>query len=592
MNERVSTEDLVARLRRVGAEPDDVEVKAAVKQLPHSVRETLSAFANGRGGILLLGIAEDEGFTVAEGFDAPRIRDALADACATKVHPPLRVPIEIVPFEGGHVVRVDVDELDPVEKPCFVAERGEYKGSYIRSGDGDQRLTRYEITQLLLNRTQPVFDLEPIARARVDDLDPSLVSTVVAHAVERAPRSFTGLDPQAALRMLGAVTDDGEGPRPTLAGLLCLGTYPQRYFPQLFVSFVALPTTEMGELSPDGARFLDNQTIDGAIPQLVTDIGVALRRNMNRAAIIRGLGREDRYDYPLDVIRELVVNALMHRDYSPESRGAQVQVELYPDRLVVSSPGGLHGGLTADALTSGQRISTSRNAALAKLLADVPMPGAPGETLCENRGSGLVRVMAALRAAGMSPPEFDVSLIQMRVTVPRNALLAPETIAWIGSLDLAGATDEQHLALAMMRNTGSASSGMLQSWGVDPSAAGRALRDLVARGVAVREGGKRYARYHLALTVRAQPELPGLREGEQPPPASGRARVEADLDAVLDAVEAGHVTTRSIEAHLEISYQAALRRVRALLDRGLIEPTRPSRSSKQTYRLTSPEETP
>src|SRR4051812_49160673 len=100
-------------------EPSDVEVKAARGGLPTSVAETISAFANGTGGTLLLGIDEAAGFVPAAGLDAPPGRDALADACANKVAPPCRAPIEVEEVEGALVVRLDVSELDPVEKPCF-----------------------------------------------------------------------------------------------------------------------------------------------------------------------------------------------------------------------------------------------------------------------------------------------------------------------------------------------------------------------------------------------------------------------------------------------------------------------------------------
>ena len=164
---------------------------------------------------------------------------------------------------------------------------------------------------------------------------------------------------------------------------------------------------------------------------------------MRVGAIITGIGREDRYDYPLDVIRELVVNALMHRDYSPDARGAQVQVELYPDRLVVASAGGLFGPITVADLGSAEHRSTSRNQTLATLLADIEVPASRGEMLCENRGSGLLSVMVELRRVGMSPPEFDhLQRGCVTVKVPQHALLAPETVTWIGSLDQAGLTYE------------------------------------------------------------------------------------------------------------------------------------------------------
>ena len=104
-------------------------------------------------------------------------------------------------------------------------------------------------------------------------------------------------------------------------------------------------------------------------------------------------------------MREIVVNALMHRDYHPSSHGSQVRVELYPDRLVVTSPGGIHGGVDSDHFFV-RPVSSSRNSRLAKLLEDVEIPSS-GRTVCENRGSGLLAVAASLQDAGQDLPTFD-----------------------------------------------------------------------------------------------------------------------------------------------------------------------------------------
>lgn len=580
----METSVLVERLRRLGVEPTDVEVKSGAGGLPTSVPETISAFANGTGGTLLVGIDEEAGFLPADRFDAAATRDALADACANKIEPPCRAPIEIEEFEGARVVRLDVPELDPVEKPCFVSTRGAYGGSFIRGGDGDRRLSHYEVTQLLSNRSQPTFDRELVADATTTDLDEDLVAAYLAHVRRRHP-SFRTIDREQLLVQLGVLTSDPDGVlRPTLAGLLCFGEYPQQFFPQLFVSFVVLPRLRMGEKGPDGRRFLDNATITGPIPSMVADVVAMAIRNMRAGAIITGTGREDRYDYPLDVIRELVVNALLHRDYSPDARGAQVQVELYPDRLVVANAGGLFGPITVADLGSAEHRSTSRNQTLAALLADVADAVSPGEMLCENRGSGLLSVLAELRRVGMSPPEFDVRPGGVTVKVPQHALLAPETVTWIGSLSQAGLTDEQHLALAMMRSAGRATNAMLQAWGVDRIAAGRALKDLVGRGVAQSSGGRRYASYHLV----EQLPTPTENRPVDRPEAEG---VEADLDAVLQAIRAGSTTPSALIERLGIPQRTLARRLMVLRQRGQVAPTRRARSSRQSYRLIDPEET-
>ncbi len=585
------TEAIIAAVRNVGADLHSVEIKSAAGGLPTSVVETLSAFANGDGGTLILGLDEVGGFAPAAGFDAVKVSDALAGACADKMEQPLRIAIVIEEFEGALVIRADIPELDPVAKPCFVKARGAYQGSYIRGGDGDRRLTHYEVTQLLANRTQPSWDQEVVERAALSDLDEELVNGLLAEARRRSPRAFDKMDQAAALIRLGAAAlcDDGEV-RPTLAGLLSLGVYPQQFVPQLFVSFVVLPGTRMGQSGPHGERFLDNQTITGPIPLMVTDAMAAMIRNMRKAAVIRGLGREDKYDYPLDVIRELIVNALMHRDYSPESRGTQVQIELYLDRLVIKSPGGLYGDVTVDMLGSHDQVSTSRNRTLAMILADLPLPNSRGETICENRGSGIPRVMESLREAGMSPPTFEASPGRMKVTVPQHALLAPDVIEWIGTLGAEGLTDTQHLALAIVRTTGSVTNPMLQAWGVESSIAGQALRDLVVRELVVRTGGRRYARYQ--LTNSTQPlRLPFALVGVDSEAAG--SGVEAQRDAILQAISAGHVTVRTLSDLLGINHRTVTRRISELIAEGAIETTHQARSSsKQSYKLTTREEQP
>lgn len=584
------TAELVDAMRVVGADLHSVEVKAAAGGLPTSVVETLSAFSNGAGGTLLLGLDEATGFTPSAGFEPLKIRDALAGACADKMDPPLRLEIEVEEFDGTSILRVEVPELDPLAKPCFVSARGAYQGSYIRSGDGDRRLTHYEVTQLLANRTQPKWDQEIVVQAVMTDLDLDLVHGLLDASRRRSPRAFAGLNDEDALVRLGAAGRDEEGIlRPTMAGLLSLGVYPQQYFPQLFISFVALPGLRMGQTGPDGLRFIDNQTITGSIPVMVSDAVAALIRNMRKAAIIKGIGREDRYDYPLDVIRELIVNAVMHRDYSPDGCATQIQIELYVDRLVVKSPGGLYGAVTVDMLGSEDQVSTSRNRTLATLLADLPLPGSRGETICENRGSGIPQIMESLRQAGMSPPVFDTAPGRMHVTVPQHALLAPDTVDWIGSLGASGLTDAQHLALAMMRTNGKATNPMLQAWGIDSATAGQALRDLVNRGLVVRSGGRRYASYQIAGKTFPF-RLP--RTFSTPPAAEPPLGVEVQRDAIVQAIRAGHTTPRALSDVLGINYRGVTRRLAELTKTGAVEPTQPPRSRSQSYRLTTQGEQP
>lgn len=110
-------------LRRIGVETARAEVKAAAGGCPTSVRETLSAFANTNGGTVLLG-CDDTSLQPVD-IDAPRIRDALAGMAANDMTPPVRGEISIEQIDGDHpVVVMEVPELAPEEKPCYITTRG------------------------------------------------------------------------------------------------------------------------------------------------------------------------------------------------------------------------------------------------------------------------------------------------------------------------------------------------------------------------------------------------------------------------------------------------------------------------------------
>src|SRR5690348_7277520 len=119
----------IARLRAEGAEPTRVEVKSAAGGLPANTRDSLSAFRNEGGGLLILGLNESAGFIPSEGFDATAVRDSLAGMASNDLTPPVRGEIDVRAFEGAQLVVLEIDEADPTEKPVYVTAKGKYGGS-------------------------------------------------------------------------------------------------------------------------------------------------------------------------------------------------------------------------------------------------------------------------------------------------------------------------------------------------------------------------------------------------------------------------------------------------------------------------------
>ena len=178
---------------------------------------------------------------------------------------------------------------------------------------------------------------------------------------------------------------------------------------------VVYPTNVAGQQGPRRERFLDNKSIDGNIAMMLRGTLEVLQRHLKRRGIVHGLIRIDEMEYPIEVLREAIVNALAHRDYSSAALGTQVQLELFPDRLVIRNLGGLFGPVS-EATLGIEMTSSSRNAALLKVLEDAEAEA--GRTVYENRGSGIATMRALLGAVGMNPPVFrdEIASFELQIS--------------------------------------------------------------------------------------------------------------------------------------------------------------------------------
>jgi ATP-dependent DNA helicase RecG len=545
--------EIIDNLRVIGADIADVEVKKAAGGLPKSLRETLSAFANTRGGIVILGLDETAGFAATGLADSAKLAADLGSMCSEDLEPSLRPLIKIHTFEGVQILVVEVPEIESGQKPCHLRGTGITKGSYIRVGDGDRRLSAYEVQVMLSSRGQPRDDEQAVPGVGLDELDATLVEVLVARLRASRPYAFKDLDRMSVLRRAKVlVRGEGGEDAVSLAGLLAVGSYPQEHFPQLMATFVHYPTAQGGRAEE---RFLDNIVLEGPIPVVVRDTLAAIRRNMRRRAVVAGAGRQDIWEYPERALREAVVNALVHRDLSSTARGTQVQVEMYPDRLVMRNPGGLFGPVTVESLGE-DAISSARNATLIKILEDVPMPG-DIRTVCENRGSGIRAMLDSLLAAGMRPPEFNDKISSFVLTFPNHTLLGEDTVAWISSLGQSGLSDSQCVALALLRESKIIDNRAYRAaTGLDSRVATTELRNLVARELVLQTGSRRWARYELVPRLAAP---------------SGQSSRADRRSALLDALGDDTQSRSELVARTGLSDPTVRRWLKIMRDEGLIE---------------------
>jgi ATP-dependent DNA helicase RecG len=566
--------DVIAGLRVAGAEFEDVEAKRAAGGVPESLPSTLAAFANARGGIVILGLDERQGFAAVGVPDAAAARNAVVSAAREKLTPSLAPSVEIAPFEGVNLVVAEVESLPPAQRPCYVTAKGLYGGAYVRVGDGDQRLTAYEVDRLRENAGQPRWDEEPVPQATVQDFNRDSCSRLIENARRRSPRVFGNAEETDALAMLGVLARHEGTLVPSLAGLLSVGRYPQQFFPQLMISVAVYPNAERGRGGPGGIRFLDSAALGGAIPDMVADTLQVVQRNLRIVSRVIGAGRLDQWEIEPEVIREAIVNALMHRDYSPQARGTQVQVEAFPDRVEVSSPGGIFGNVRLEGLGESG-TSSSRNSRLAALLQEAGDP-VTGRPVAENRGSGVSMMIDRVRQDIGVVPLFAANLDQFRVVIPRSSPVTPEFLDSLGQrADITRLSGTQVAALALARSGYDVDPALLRRLGLSPGEARRELANLVALGLLRSRRARNEGPYRLSA------DLGSASQG----PASSRlpgnglgARIMAALRDVEDASrEELQQATGATRSRLTGVLQE-------LVKLGFVEATAPTRSPNRRYR--------
>ena len=386
--------DLVNRIRLLKTEMQTVELKAANNGCPKRLYDTLSSFANqDAGGILIFGISEDDGFSVTGVYDLQDLQKKVTEQCKQMV-PPIRALFTVAEIDGKSVCSAEIPAADPADRPCFYSGAGRLKGSYVRVGDADLPMTEYEIYSYEAYRKRVRDDERTDVQVTLALLDQDKVQSYIERMKAERP-GFSKLDRQQICEML-AITRGGI---PTLAAVLNFGIYPQGCFPQLAVTAIVVPGTEIGDISEDGTRFQDNRRIEGTLQDMLAAALSFCKRNMKvQTRIDPETGaRSDKTEYPMEAIREAVLNALIHRDYSRFTEGTPVQLDFFVNRLEIHSPGGLYGRLTVK--EPGKVRPDLRNPALAAM----------SEFLLntENRYSGIPTIRREMKEAGLPEPVFE-----------------------------------------------------------------------------------------------------------------------------------------------------------------------------------------
>ena len=406
----MQAEELMALVKDIGrqkTEKQTVELKSANKGCPSRLYDTLSSFSNqDSGGVIVFGIDEAKDYEIVGVYDPQDLQKKVTEQCK-QMEPMVRALFTVCEIDEKIIVSAEIPGVDISERPVFYKGVGRVKGSYVRVGESDEPMSEYEVYSYDAFRKRIRDDMRVAEGAQIRMFHKERLEHYLDVVKKERKNLADHVDDNGILELMG-VTKDGV---PTLAGVLTFSIYPQAYFPQLCITAVVVPGTEIGNLGEDGERFIDNERITGAVPEMLDAAVDFVRKNSRTKTIIGEDGkRYDKPEYPVKAVREAILNALVHRDYSIHTENVPIRLEMYRDRMEIISCGGLYGKITIDSL--GKVRPETRNAALANMLEILDVT--------ENRYSGIPTIRAEFRNASLPAPIFSVHHGEFSVVFKNN----------------------------------------------------------------------------------------------------------------------------------------------------------------------------
>lgn len=392
----MTTEELMEKLeliQKMKCETSTLEIKSAEQGCPQRLYDTLSSFSNqDDGGIIIFGVDEKHGYKEVGVYDPQDIQKKINEQCL-QMEPVVRPLLTVLEKNNKFFVSAEIPSADITDRPVFYQGKGRMKGSYTRVGDSDEPMTEYEVYSYEAYRKKYQDDIRAIDRVSFASLDQRLLEGYIELLKKGKPR-LAAIPDEEIYELMSIKRDD----RITLSAVMNFCPYPQAYFPQLCIIATVVPGTEIGTIGDQGERFTDNQRIEGNISDMLDGAMQFVNRNMRTKTIINPYTgkREDRPDYPITAVREAVLNALVHRDYSIHTEGMPIQLIMFEDRMEIRNPGGIYGRIKIDQL--GKVQPDTRNPVIASELEVLK--------ITENRYSGIPTIRRMMQEYDLQQPEF------------------------------------------------------------------------------------------------------------------------------------------------------------------------------------------
>lgn len=352
----------------LNGENSGVEFKRDEVSNVDAARE-LVCFLNLNGGVLLLGVEDDGSIS---GTSRDNLEEWVAELCRTKIDPP------VVPFMTWHTDVPTGKRVLSVEVPVgpdkpYALVHNSRSTYFIRVGSTCRQASREELERMFQASGSLRYGLKPIPGTSIGDLDMRRLRDYFSRVLQTdAPDPSDYEQWRTLLCNLELAAATPWEANVTIDGMILFGENLRRYLPQSGIRAICYPGEEpdyaaradediKGPLVPLGSS--DNSTIEPGIVDRAWDF---VRRNTTPMAYFDGAQRYERWEFPEDAIREVLVNALVHRDYSIS--GTDISLSIFSNRLEIQSPGRLPNTVTIDGMKSGMRYA--RNQTLVNVMRD------------------------------------------------------------------------------------------------------------------------------------------------------------------------------------------------------------------------------
>lgn len=475
----------------LSGESKNVEFKESLPDKSIKYMKSVVAFANGTGGRIVFGVADKTREVTGIGKeDVFKTMDSIANAVSDSCEPAVIPDITLQTIDGKTVIVMEVPQGR--QRPYFIRSLGRENGVYVRVAGTTRLADEYMVRELMFEGSNRCFDQSLCTGCDITDAD---IYALCNAMKEQALKNARSQEQKDAVRDVGLQQLCSSGILIERNGKY----YPSNAYAILTGCGALHVVTQCGVFKGTTKEtFVDRREYTGPVWEQIDQAYQFVLRNIHMGAAFEGIYRQDIYEIPPDAIRELIINAAVHRSYLDHGN---TQIAVYDNRLEITSPGKIPMGQTLERMKEG--YSRIRNEALAYAFSYM--------NLIEHWGSGIPRMIARVKAAGLLEPEFIGGEVDLRINIYRgqigvnNLKNDPDDLdsSFKDEFDDLNCDSKNDLELRLIevirRNPEMTQKDLGEKLSVSASTVKRILMKMKQEGKVIREGSNRKGKWILLI---------------------------------------------------------------------------------------------